>query len=71
MAGCHDARNAVTIKEVPCPQCGEIIECFNRDGHHAAEVKCENCGYVIETGEAFIVNHQEDSKEANLLPFSF
>lgn len=50
MAGCHDARNAITIIEMPCPHCGEIMECFDRDGIHAAEARCEKCGFSIPAG---------------------
>lgn len=53
MAGCHDARNAIIIKEIPCPHCGEIMECFDRDSIHAAEARCENCGFTILAGSAF------------------
>ncbi len=53
MTGCHDARNAITIKEIPCPHCGEIMECFDRDSIHAAEARCENCGFIIPAGCAF------------------
>lgn len=52
MSGCHDARNAVTILEVPCPQCGEIVEVFERDGAFAVDAICEECGYSFEAGES-------------------
>lgn len=32
MDGCQEARNAITITEVPCPQCGVGVEVFIRDG---------------------------------------
>lgn len=50
MAGCHDARNAVTILEVVCPKCGEIMEAFGVDGKLRADAACENCGHVIPEG---------------------
>lgn len=56
MAGCHDKVNAVTIFEIPCPKCGEMMEVFYRDGHHAAEARCEHCGHQIPAGEAFEVD---------------
>ncbi len=49
--GCQDARNAITIKEVPCPACGEVLEIFIRDGKLAADAVCGGCGHAIEAGE--------------------
>ncbi len=51
MDGCQEARRAVTIKEVTCPQCGESVEVFIRDGVLAADSRCDNCGYLF-TAEA-------------------
>ena len=50
MDGCREARAAITISEVPCPQCGTGIEIFIRDGSLAADAVCENCGYRIPAG---------------------
>ena len=50
MSGCHDARNAITILEVICPKCGEIIEAFGMDGKVRTDAKCEECGHVIPLG---------------------
>lgn len=53
MIGCHDARNAVIVREVHCPHCGEIMECFERDGIHAVDAYCENCDFTIPAGIPF------------------
>ena len=42
MDGCQEARNAITITEVPCPQCGV--------GSLAADAVCDACGHVIPAG---------------------
>lgn len=47
MDGCQEARNAITITEVPCPQCGVGVEVFIRDGSLAADAVCDACGHVI------------------------
>lgn len=49
-AGCQDARNMTSIKEVQCPKCKEVIEAFERDGHTVGDSVCETCGYVIPEG---------------------
>ena len=48
MDGCQEARNAITITEVPCPQCG--VGVFIRDGSLAADAVCDACGHVIPAG---------------------
>lgn len=48
--GCQEARNAITITEVPCPQCGAEVELFIRDGSLAADAVCDACGHVIPAG---------------------
>ena len=50
MDGCQEARNAITITEVPCPQCGAEVEIFIRDGSLAADAVCDTCGHVIPAG---------------------
>lgn len=47
MTGCQDARNAITILEAVCPNCGESIEVFCKDGRVSADSRCEGCGYEI------------------------
>ena len=32
MINCQEARNAITILEVECTQCGDIVEVFVKDG---------------------------------------
>ena len=32
MINCQEARNAITILEVECPQCGDSVEVFVNDG---------------------------------------
>lgn len=43
MIPCQEARNAITILEVECPQCGNVVEVFVKDG-----VVCTECGNIIE-----------------------
>ena len=50
MDPCQEARNAITIKEVPCPQCGETVEVYIKDGFLAADVKCDACGCMLSAG---------------------
>ena len=50
MDGCKEARNAITIREIPCPRCGESMELFIKDGFLAADAICDSCGYVIPAG---------------------
>ena len=50
MDGCQEARNAITITEGPCPQCGVGVEVFIRDGSLAADAVCDACGHVIPAG---------------------
>ena len=45
-----EARAAITIGEIPCPQCGEEIEIFIKDGALAADALCGNCGYTAPAG---------------------
>lgn len=49
LSGCHAARNMITIEESVCPQCGDLIEFFMRDGMQIADAVCETCGFA--TGE--------------------
>ena len=59
MDGCQEARNAITITEVPCPQCGVGVEVFIRDGSLAADAVCAACGHVIPAGfDTPTTNHQ-------------
>ncbi len=50
MDGCMEARAAITISEIPCPQCGEDVEIFIKDGALAAESVCGKCGYTMPAG---------------------
>lgn len=52
MDGCQEARYAVTIDEMPCPQCGESVEIFIRDGVLAVDAVCDACGHVIPAGSS-------------------
>ena len=52
MDGCMEARAAVAISETPCPQCGEGMEIFIKDGILAVDAVCEKCGYSIPAGSA-------------------
>ena len=42
-AGCIDARNMTLIKEIKCPECGNEMEFFVRDGRVIEDSICENC----------------------------
>ena len=55
MDGCQEARNAITITEVPCPQCGAGVEVFIRDGSPAADavVKAMGAGRAINGGSYY------------------
>ena len=50
MDGCHEARTAISIKEIPCPTCGKNMEIFLKDGLLAEEAVCESCGLHIPAG---------------------
>ncbi len=52
LAGCFDARNMVSIKEVTCPRCHTVdsIEAIERDGTLIGENWCEKCGYLLPEG---------------------
>lgn len=50
MDGCQEARNAITIVELPCPRCGSTMEAFVKDGFLAADAVCDDCGYTIPAG---------------------
>lgn len=52
MTGCQEARNAVTILEVCCPRCREVMEVFVKDGAVCTDSVCEICGYQIEEATA-------------------
>ena len=48
MINCQEARNAITILEVECPQCGNVIEVFVKDGVVCTDSVCTECGNIIE-----------------------
>ena len=48
--GCQEARQAVEIREIPCPRCGEAVEIFVKDGALAADAACDVCGHVLSAG---------------------
>lgn len=48
MINCQEARNAITILEVECPQCGDIVEVFVKDGVICTDSVCTECGNTIE-----------------------
>ena len=50
MDGCQEARNAITITEVLCPQFGAEVGLFIRYGSLAADAVCDACGHVIPAG---------------------
>lgn len=53
MDACQEARNAITIREIPCPNCGESVEVFIKDGFISADTVCDACGYRITAGVNF------------------
>lgn len=48
MINCQEARNAITILEVECPQCGDCVEVFVKDGVVCTDSVCTACGNIIE-----------------------
>lgn len=50
LAGCHEARNNFVLTEIACPECGDYIELFVRDGKSIGTEKCASCNYVIDEG---------------------
>ena len=44
MINCQEARNAITILEVECPQCGDGVEVFVKDGVICIDSVCTKCG---------------------------
>ena len=44
MINCQEARNAITILEVECTQCGDIVEVFVKDGVVCTDSVCTVCG---------------------------
>lgn len=52
MDGCQEARNAVTIVEVPCPKCTGAMEFFIKDGFLAVDAVCDTCGDTIPAGSS-------------------
>ena len=59
--GCQEARQAVTIGEIPCPGCGGSVEIFVKDGALAADAVCETCGHTIPAGTRMQRSASEDS----------
>lgn len=52
MDGCQEARNAITIVEIPCPHCSGSMEFFIKDGYLAVDARCDTCGAVIPAGSS-------------------
>lgn len=50
MINCQEARNAITILEVECPQCGDSVEVFVKDGVVCTDSVC--CRTIIHLGQA-------------------
>lgn len=48
MINCQEARNAITIMEIVCPECGESVEIFVKDGAVCTDSACTECGHTIE-----------------------
>lgn len=48
MIPCQEARNAITILEVECPQCGNVVEVFVKDGVVCTDSVCTECGNIVE-----------------------
>lgn len=45
--GCENARNMITIEEIVCPDCGDSIEVFVKDGRTTGDAVCDSCGYTV------------------------
>lgn len=52
MDGYQEARNAITIVEVPCPNCGGSMEFFIKDGFLAVDALCDSCSFAIPAGSS-------------------
>lgn len=50
LAGCHESRNNFVLTEIACPECGDYIELFVRDGKSIGIEKCASWHYVIDEG---------------------
>lgn len=36
------------IEEVLCPECGDVIELFTRDGKTVEKAICDTCGFTVD-----------------------
>ena len=41
--GCQGKKNAITIHEKACPECGNLVELFSID----TKAVCDKCGFVV------------------------
>ena len=54
--GCHEGKHTPRLTEVPCPNCGELVEVFvimggrpGQTGTLAADERCP-CGHILPAG---------------------
>ena len=59
--GCEENRKTPKLEERVCPQCGEAVEVFTRDGRLVDDFACE-CGFVFRA-EAPLDTRPDPSKK--------
>ena len=57
LSGCQEGKQTPKLTEVICPECGEVIEVFVRQGGNGEDAGrtrddavCDKCGYTIPDG---------------------
>ncbi len=48
MDGCEAKKRTPELREFSCPECGELMEAFVKEGKIVEEAKCDACGYKME-----------------------
>lgn len=49
--GCEAQKRTLVLKEITCPECGEVMEVFVKDGKAVEDAACEKCGHKIKEGD--------------------
>ena len=60
--GCEENRKTPILEERVCPQCGEEVEVFTRDGRLIDDFPCK-CGYVFRAEEALDPHNTRKEKK--------
>lgn len=60
--GCEENRRTPVLEERVCPQCGEEVEVFTRDGRLIDDFPCK-CGYVFRAEEALDPHNTRKEKK--------